>query len=107
MCDLTPEQASTLSERATLAEVVAAQACCPRTRPTAEDDSPRKKRAARCWTSSICRETSAICAAARSAVSSPVPGARRGRGLNDELPTRAVGRPRARLEQVEASCQSR
>jgi hypothetical protein len=46
MCDLTPEQASTLSERATLAEVVAAQACCPRTRPTAEDDSPEEK--ARC-----------------------------------------------------------
>jgi hypothetical protein len=35
MCDLTPEEASFLAERASLAEVVAAQARCPRTQSSA------------------------------------------------------------------------
>lgn len=34
MCDLTPQEASTLAERASLPEIVAAQARCPRTEPS-------------------------------------------------------------------------
>jgi hypothetical protein len=40
MCDLTPQEASTLAERASLPEIVAAQGRCPRAEPAAatQDD---------------------------------------------------------------------
>ena len=39
MCDLSPEEVAALGERASLAEIAAAQAACPRQRP-AEDSDP-------------------------------------------------------------------